>query len=320
MHLPILEKLKEGEKFDFETLADNIEQTYEFWDWWWTNKYVEGVISRPEMISDNDEILISTDGKPFADLLSHQDFFDETLFRLIKKGILPGRDLINRPAFQKLITQFVTGNSVLLPGRPQVIFAGGGYGSGKTTVLNELTEYGKLPVGQAHHVGVDVFKPLVPEYNLIKAVADGRASFTVQRECQQMASTLFGLLIDSGRSFIWDSSMSNKAETLDKIDLAKRSGYELTMIAVLTPLTQAIAQAMGRAKKFRRFPHFEALPKSHSGFRQAFQEYVDKFDGIIVFANDARINHIPVAIAEKKSNQSALVVLDQAVWDKAFQP
>jgi hypothetical protein len=35
MNLPILQKLKDGEKLDFATLADNVEQTEEYWEWWW---------------------------------------------------------------------------------------------------------------------------------------------------------------------------------------------------------------------------------------------------------------------------------------------
>ena len=80
MELPILGRLKDGEKFDFDTLADNVEQTYEFWQWWWEEKSQDGIISRPEIILDNDVILTPTDEKCSADLIYRQEFFDKTLF------------------------------------------------------------------------------------------------------------------------------------------------------------------------------------------------------------------------------------------------
>jgi hypothetical protein len=55
MDLPILEKLKDGVKFDFATLADNVEKADLFWDWWWKEKWEKGTLDRPETIEDQDE-------------------------------------------------------------------------------------------------------------------------------------------------------------------------------------------------------------------------------------------------------------------------
>ena len=319
MELPILGKLKDGEKFDFATLAENVEQTNQFWEWWWEEKFQSGQIVRPEIISDNDPILTPTIGSSSADLISYSEFFDKTLHRQAERGVLPPRSDLSREAFRSFLLRIATNSSVILPGRPQIIFAGGGYGSGKTTTLNHLAESKRLPVGLSHHAGVDVFKPLIPEYNLIKAVADGRASVTVQKECQELASDLFEILVEARRSFIWDSSMSNKAETLERVKMATEIGYELTMVAVLTPLDQALKQAMHRAKQSRRFPHPDALPKSHVGFRQAFREYVPYFDEITVFANDAKLGDSPFVIAEKQGKENALVTCDGDLLDNALR-
>src|SRR5258708_32768184 len=134
MQLPILERLKDGEKFDFDTLAENVEQTDLFWEWWWDEKYKEGTISRPDIILESDAILIPTDEKLTVDLAYRQEFFDKTLFRLVKKGILPCEEAVRRERYHQLITQIVNNSSIALSGRPQIVFAGGGYGSGKTTV------------------------------------------------------------------------------------------------------------------------------------------------------------------------------------------
>ncbi len=287
MELPILQKLKDGEKFDFATLADNVEQTEDYWNWWWTEKAQTDQICRPEIIHPDDPILKDTARKFSVDLNYHREFFDKHLDRLLNKGILPLRDGLTRDVIRNVALNIMYNSSVKLTSRPQIIFAGGGYGSGKTTALNYLALNDALPVKMSHLVGVDVFKPLIPEYNLIKAVGDGRASVTVQNECKELANRLYATLIESGRSFAWDSSMSNKADTLEKIKMAKENHYEMMMVAVLTPMATAIKRAMHRAKQTRRFPNREALPESHNGFRNSFNDYLLEFDEISVLANIA---------------------------------
>ena len=307
MELPILEKLKEQVKFDFETLASNVEQADEFWNWWWEEKFEQGKIGRPEIIVDDDSILTPTCHKSTVNLVSYSEFFDNPLAQLLQRGVLPAGPSIARDNYRDLIVEFVANSKEILQDRPQIVFAGGGYGSGKTTILNYLASSKKLPVGMASQTGVDVFKQLIPEYQLIKGVADGRASLTVQQECQVLADRLFNRLIEEHRSFIWDSSMSNKEETLKRLKTATMSGYELTLIAVFTPLDQAVDQAMHRAKITRRFPHPEALPKSHKAFREAFLDYIPHFDEVQVFANNQKLSDSPFVVGQKEGKENNLV-------------
>jgi predicted ABC-type ATPase len=318
MDLPILQALKDGEKFDFATLADNIEQADEFWDWWWATKSETGVLTRPEIIADGDPILTHTDCKAVVDFARHAELFDRPLWETITSGRLPSRDGWPREQFRERLIRLVFGSSTKLAAAPHIVFAGGGYGSGKTTTLNHLACQGKLPVKLRDLVGVDVFKLLIPEFHLIKNVADGRASLTVQRECQELAADLFDMLLESRRSFIWDSSMSNKAETTARIALARDNGYTLTMIAVLTPLEIAIQQAMNRAQQSRRFPHPNALPNSHSGFREAFHDYVPLFDAVTVFAKEAAGSDNCYVVGEKMIGTNDLAIFDEPLLSRAL--
>jgi len=318
MEIPILERLKAGEKFDFPTLAENVDQTQRFWDWWWQTKVRGEVIERPEIIADNDPILDLTISKPLVEFNRYPEFFHHFLQRAIKAGCLPASGKLPRAQFGEALKQHMMGSSVYLGTRPQLVFAGGGYGSGKTTILNFLAHEERLPVEMRHMVGVDVFKPLVPEYNLITAVGDGRASLTVQAECQQIASDLFEIFVESRRSFIWDSSMSDAAATEARIQQARDEGYELTMIAVLTPLEVAIRQAMGRAQDSHRFPNPVALPKSHVDFRAAFHSYVPLFDEVIVFANQGGGTDNCSVIAEKTAEMNQLAIHDKELFRSAL--
>lgn len=282
MKLPILGKLKDGIKFDLPTLAENVEEVDLFWDWWWKEKREDGKITRPETIDDDDDVLTETISKPFVDTICYRNAIDDPLLRLLNEGVIPTSQSLDRELFRSLAMKSVSvGASVLT--EPHLVFAGGGYGSGKTTIVQMLGESRAIPCRGL--IGADMFKQLIPEYHLIKAVADGRASLTVQKECVMLLNRLFPTLIDHKRSFILDSSMSAKNETVARIGLARKAGYQLTMIAVLTPVAIAINQAMHRAKISRRFPHPGALPESHVHFRQHFMNYVPLFDRVLVYTN-----------------------------------
>ena len=317
MELPILQRLKDGEHFDFVTLADNIDQTEEFWQWWWSERPEDGRISRPEIIDSADPILEETIGKPTVNLSAYSEFFDTQFMAQIEQHSLPLKLLPREHYRQILIRILFRSHSILLRDQPQVVFAGGGYGSGKTTTLNRLGKIKAIPVGMGHLVGADIFKQLIPEFNLIKAVADGRASVTVQKECKSLARDLFEQLIQNRRSFIWDSSMSDDVATMEQIAFAAHHGYALTLIAVLTPLEVAIKQAMRRAFQSRRFPHPDALPASHKGFRDAFDTYLPHFEKVLVFAKDAARSEDCFVVAEKTGRTNPLAIHDEEMFSRA---
>jgi predicted ABC-type ATPase len=284
MDLPILEKLKDGVTFPFDTLidSDNFEKTEAFWEWWWDERWKPGQISRPEIIDSDDEILVETVSKTVVDTLCHRESLDDPLYRLLNEGVFPTSDCLDRDLFRQHAMQTVAVGTSATP-EPWIIFAGGGYGSGKTTILDHLAREGALPC--RGKVGADMFKQLIPEYHLIKAVGDGRASYTVQKECIELVKALYPMLLEKRRSFILDSSMSDFAETTARVDLARKSGYKLMMVGVLTPLQLAIDQSMHRARISRRFPHQKALPESHAEFRKHLRKYLDLFDRILMYTN-----------------------------------
>jgi predicted ABC-type ATPase len=131
-----------------------------------------------------------------------------------------------------------------------------------------------------------------------------------------LLNRLFPVLIENKRSFTLDSSMSNESDTLDRIHLAKHSGYELTLVAILTPLEVSIRLAMNRAKISRRFPNPDALPKSNVLFKQYLMKYVPFFDTVFVFVNTGTDGKM-FKVAEK-NKQKELVVFDQNLFDTAL--
>jgi hypothetical protein len=133
-----------------------------------------------------------------------------------------------------------------------------------------------------------------------------------------LADSLFPILLQDRRSFVWDSSMSNREETLRRIGDAQAAGYELTMVAVLAPLKVATRQAMERALESRRFPNLNALPESNRAFKLAFPEYVPEFDEVIVFARNHNLGEDPVQVAVKSGKENPLVPVDSALFTQAL--
>lgn len=310
MNLPIFSKLQEGVKFDYETLADSYEETEQFWAWWWEQHAEMDAIDRPETIQDGELILRETAPKSYVDTQSFGESFNDYFLQALDAGYLPRGREISRPHYRTELLKLASCRSTSLD-RPQIVFTGGGYGSGKTTILTDLAQQQSLPVNPRHMVGVDYFKFYIPEFSLIQTVADGRASVTVQKECKALSDELYPTLVREQRSFGWDSSMSDSLETKVRIELAKSQGYRLTMIAVLTPINVAIRQAMRRAKFTRRFPNMDALPKSHAGFRKHFLSYVPHFDEVRVFANVPEMSDVPLEIGEKKEGETELAINDE---------
>lgn len=315
---PILEALKAGEKFSFPLLASAIEDAEAHWQGWWEGRNLQA-ITRPEVIADDDPLLTETINKEFADTKTGLDFFDRYfLRRLLDCGYLPIGEQLPRSGFRDLLVNNLACVAPELE-HPVVYFAGGGYGSGKTTTLDFMRNHAQFPFQSAGVLGVDCFKLYLPEFDMIRLVGDGRASSLVQREAVLMANQLFDRLVAQRRSFAWDSSMSNYPETVAKIEKLRDAGYSLKMVAVFTPLATATRQAMDRARRTRRFPNAVMLPKSHADFFAAFLGYLDYFQDIKVFYNNPPVFGAgfqdPVLLAESVASDNKLVIHDQRLFE-----
>jgi predicted ABC-type ATPase len=311
--------LKDGEKFDFSTLADNYEQTQEYWDWCWSEKSKPGRFQIPQVILDDDPILLPTNLKQTVNCSAHRRFFDSQLFLFTETGLIPAQDNLLRDSFRATLKEIRANASVKLAGQPRIVFTGGGYGSGKTSIVTQLARWKQLPISPENTVNADIFKQLIPEYNLVKAVGDARASATVHRESVILADELLRSQIEQKRSFIFDSSMAYKPETMERIEFAKKNGYFLTMIGVLTPWQNAFQFAMNRARISRRFPGSDKFLESHHLFNQVFRDYFDLFDEIKIFANLGKLSDI-MLVAEKKSGEKLVTTTPDVLNSPPFMP
>lgn len=266
-------------------------------------------LKRPEIIADDDPILEPTDGSLFVDTLTHFDLFDKFLSASLTKELLPLESHFPRAAYQEALIHLLSARAVMSDERV-VVFVGGGYGAGKTTILSMEGEGSFLPLGMSSIVGVDSFKLFLPEFEAIRRLGDGRASSVVQQEARLLSEKLFDHLLQRGASFMWDSSMSDEQASLRRVRAARGKGYRLILVAVGSPIEAAIGKAMERARQTRRFAHPAYLADSHRKFARAFDSYFDEFDEVFLFWNPwcpGMRAAQPSLIAEKDTGDNSLV-------------
>lgn len=282
-----------------------------YWEWWWSQADLHK-LTRPETVSDNDEWLEPTDSKQFVDTETYREYLSEFALKAQSMGALRRGPKIQRSGYREDLINYARKYATRTAVRT-VVMTGGGYGAGKTTVMDLMVRSGIPGIALGSVTGVDYFKAYLPEFSLLQLLADGRASSIVQAESRALASSTFGAIIADGCSFGWDSSMSNKSESMARIEAARAQGYRLKFVAVFAPVERAIVQAMERARKSKRFAHPDFLRKSHQDFAAHFMEYVPHFDEIHVFANEDRgtLPPNPVLIASKGEPNRELAIHDQ---------
>jgi predicted ABC-type ATPase len=313
---PIFERLTKGDLFSYSLLRTEREAVVQYWNWWW-EQADRTKLDRPKTLVDDDHILTVTASKPSVDSITDDFFFSDPLRHALSVGELPRGHQVDRPGYRQAIVDMLMLRCAPAHS-PTLVFTGGGYGAGKTNTLHWLANDGKAPGGITLSAlqGVDYCKQLLPEFNQVKMVSDGRASEICQEESRLISDLLFCQLVSDKRTFGWDSSMSNKENTLKKIESAGKAGYRLVLIAVLTQTEVAVRRAMERAKKTRRFAPPKYLHDSHTSFATHLGDYVDRMDEVLIIENSRNSQDGgPHLLAQKMPGEKALKVFDPPLFE-----
>ena len=315
---PIFDGLVSGDQYSSALLACHKEEVDNFWSWWWRN-HPKNQLDRTKTVQDGDDWLVPTHQCRILNTESHSEFFSDHLIRALTAPCMPRGDKVPRAHFREGIVKYLSGLGVAQNSRV-VVFAGGGYGTGKTTSLSFLAKANNLGIPLSSVLGVDHCKALIPEFDRLKAVGDGRASEVCQAESRLISELLFENLVKSGLSFGWDSSMSDRAESSKRIIRASSARYLLTLVAVYTTPEKAVIRAMERAQETRRFAHPDHFHPSAQNFWKNFAEYVPEFDKVFVIDNSEDWIRgsptEPIIIAEKHRKEDLLNVLDSAKFER----
>jgi len=262
--------------------------------------------------------MVHTINKDFVDTESHSEYLSQFTLNLIKRRVVPRGTQVPRAKYRAALVAETVAKAPQEE-TPTVVLTGGGYGAGKTTAIDFLTRTRSIPLHLGALTGVDNFKLVIPEYTLLQRLAEGDASTVVQEEARLLANETFTQMVNEQRSFGWDSSMSNKNDSLARIAYARKHGYKIILVAVFSPIEVAIRQAMSRAYQNRRFAHPDFLPNSHRDFRANFGSYVPLLDEVFVFCNDGTLNANKQPnmkfTARKVAGHTGLAILDQSSFD-----
>jgi len=309
---PIYHGLISGDRYTYQMLRAEREELELYWKWWWENKADAATLTRPYTLEDSESILQPTIQKSTVDTL-HDDFmFSKPLRNLLEKNILSRGSSVKRNDYRQQIVDYLL-ESGLDASKPVVVFTGGGYGAGKTSCLQWLASNGRAPGGLPVSAlqGVDYCKQLLPEFSMVQRVGDGRASEICQDESRTISDLLFSQLTANRKSYGWDSSMSNLEATMSKINHAKKLGYHVFLIAVLTRIELAKSRAMKRAYETRRFSPPKYLEQSHSEFWKHLQTYVDISDECMVLDNSASAADGPRILLRKEGADQTSKIFDE---------
>lgn len=312
---PIFERLINGDLFSYSLLRTEREAVVQYWKWWW-QQADRNKLDRPRTLVDTDPILAVTASKSTVDTITDDFFFSDPFRYALSVGELPRGHQVKRVEYRQAIADMLTPRCAPSDS-PTLVFTGGGYGAGKTNTLHWLAREGKAPDGITASAlqGVDYCKQLLPEFNQVKMVSDGRASEICQEESRLISDLLFCQLVSDKRTFGWDSSMSNKENTLKKITYAKNAGYRLALIGVLTQTEVAVRRAMERARKTRRFAPPKYLHESHTSFAGHLGDYMELMDEVMIIENSREIQDGgPHLVAQKAPGEKALKVFDRPLF------
>jgi predicted ABC-type ATPase len=201
---------------------------------------------------------------------------------------------------------------------PQLVLTGGGYGAGKTSVVESFLKEGAVNLTERSMMGADLCRDLIPEYSQIISVLDSRGGEVCQEESYLLLNRLLDRLLETKRSFIWDSTLQYTDRANEIIRKARDHEFEIYLLAVTVDPFRALERAFERAVKIRRFLKSEALIKSHRRFAKNLPILISQVD--FAYVHDSTIeDETPRMIAKKEGFEAELEVIDPEAYNLALE-
>jgi predicted ABC-type ATPase len=166
--------------------------------------------------------------------------------------------------------------------KPVMILSGGGSASGKSTVLHSaLSDFDT----EVAHIDADAIKENIPEYKAMVAAKDESAAAHAHQESSQLASRLIGQAFDSGKPFVYDSTMKNPEKMKKVIQEAKKRGYGVHIVFADLDKKIAHERASKRAAETGRKVPRSVINASHEGAIKTLGDIHHLADSVSVYSN-----------------------------------
>ena len=174
------------------------------------------------------------------------------------------------------------------PDQPQVIFLGGGSGSGKTSISKLLLQSFQENNESVIHVDSDRIKAMLPEHASFMKEDPNTAAYRLHEESSDMAKALFERCLKSRYHILLDGTLKNADSVVNQIRVARENGYGVSLVIADVPLEEALQRA---EKRFliegRRVPE-AIIRESHEKIPVTFDRIHKEVDSCYLYDTSAR--------------------------------
>ncbi|WP_051827316.1 zeta toxin family protein [Metabacillus indicus] len=189
-------------------------------------------------------------------------------------------------------------------GEKEAIILGGGSGSGKSFVVEEI-----LGIEGYVVVDSDKIKKVIPEYQEARSLQDYRAADIVHGESSDISMALLEYAAYAERSLIYDGTMKNLPKYESIVYMLKDRGYTVQLIIVDADVEVALDRVKQRFADpdDRRFVPEEIVRESNSLVARTFIELRRLCDSYVIFNNSVN-GEPPREIAFMDENEGEVIV------------
>lgn len=179
-----------------------------------------------------------------------------------------------------IVASYVTMSSRHDAEKPIAVFTGGGSGSGKSTILENLRQsdnfYNKVAVVDSDDIKTKAYYSDFLAYN---TQLENSAARRLHDESSDVAKKAVDAIQNVGNDYVKDGTLANYEKVKAQILDAKSKGYETRIVHVTIPVEEAIKRAQERAKKTGREVPTEVIVNSHINSTNTFIKLLN--DGIV---------------------------------------
>jgi hypothetical protein len=212
---------------------------------------------------------------------------------------------------KQIIAEFFKGKTPV--SNPQSFLFGGGGGSGKSTLKEELFRLGKLPENIVQADG-DAIKFMLPEMKEAIAKKDLSGAALVHEESAWLSKEVAKKAAAGDYNLLMDGIGDNGLENLKaKVDLVDGDDHPLKAIYVTVDTKTAVQRAINRAARTGRMSSAEIVSSSHKAVSIVFPQAVAAgvFREFVLYDTNGQK---PRIIAE--GQRSKIVIKDPKAYKK----
>ena len=216
-------------------------------------------------------------------------------------------DKVHKPIVKKILD---SGDTPPAGQKPIAVFVGGGAGSGKSSVSRHLLE----PVVQQTGVrfaslDADEIKEEIPELHAMYKQYKGTAHQRVHTESQAIQRRAFTEILKNKKCFIQQGIMGSVSAYNTMIDKAIEAGYEVKVLGVDVPISEAVKRASFRARVMKE----STITRGHQDFASGILQ-IAQHPGVSSF--QLYDNSQPAGQAPTCMFDSSIGVLDQNLCNR----